>query len=226
MNDQHKKNIIIIGSAGHAAVIADILLLQHEYHLTGFIDSYKEKGSRCFKDLTVLGNEYDLPALISQHNIHGGIVGIGDNWTRYQVTTRITGILPSFRFINAIHPSSVISPNAILGTGNMISANAVINTGSRIGNGCIINTAACIEHDNTMGDYASIAPNAVTGGNVHTGAFTAINIGAAIIHGITIGEHTVIGAGSLVLKDVSPYSIYYGSPAKWVAARNTGDKYL
>ncbi len=41
-----------------------------------------------------------------------------------------------------------------------------------------------------------------------------IGIGAILMPGVTIGEGSVVGAGSVVTKDVPPYSIAIGSPAK------------
>lgn len=41
-----------------------------------------------------------------------------------------------------------------------------------------------------------------------------IGIGAIIMPGVTIGEGAVIGAGSLVTKDIPPYSVAVGVPAK------------
>lgn len=38
--------------------------------------------------------------------------------------------------------------------------------------------------------------------------------GSIILSGITIGENSVVGAGSVVTKDVPPYTIVGGSPAK------------
>lgn len=38
--------------------------------------------------------------------------------------------------------------------------------------------------------------------------------GATILCGVTIGENSVVGAHSLVIKDVEPYSVYAGVPAK------------
>jgi acetyltransferase-like isoleucine patch superfamily enzyme len=38
--------------------------------------------------------------------------------------------------------------------------------------------------------------------------------GSIILSGITIGENSVVGAGSVVIKDVPPYTIVGGSPAK------------
>ena len=41
-----------------------------------------------------------------------------------------------------------------------------------------------------------------------------IGIGAIIMPGVTIGEGAVIGAGAIVTKDVPPYSVAVGIPAK------------
>lgn len=43
-----------------------------------------------------------------------------------------------------------------------------------------------------------------------------IGIGAIIMPGVTIGEGAVIGAGAVVTKDIPPYSIAVGTPAKVV----------
>ena len=43
----------------------------------------------------------------------------------------------------------------------------------------------------------------------------SIGAGAVIICGITIGEWAMIGAGSVVTKDVRKYTLVYGNPAKF-----------
>jgi acetyltransferase-like isoleucine patch superfamily enzyme len=48
-----------------------------------------------------------------------------------------------------------------------------------------------------------------------------VGYGAIILSGVTIGEGSIIAAGSLVTKDVEPYSIYAGVPA-----RKMGDRFL
>jgi acetyltransferase-like isoleucine patch superfamily enzyme len=41
--------------------------------------------------------------------------------------------------------------------------------------------------------------------------------GCIVLAGVTIGECSVIGAGSVVIRDVEPYTIVAGNPAKFVA---------
>jgi len=52
----------------------------------------------------------------------------------------------------------------------------------------------------------------------------SIGANATIIGGITIGQYALIGAGSVVTKDVAPYALVYGNPAKqqgWVCECGT-----
>ena len=44
----------------------------------------------------------------------------------------------------------------------------------------------------------------------------AIGAGSVIVPGITIGEFAVIGAGAVVTRDVGPYSVVIGNPARQV----------
>lgn len=46
-----------------------------------------------------------------------------------------------------------------------------------------------------------------------------VGLGAIILSGVKIGEGSIIAAGSVVTKDVEPYSIYGGNPAKKIAPR-------
>jgi acetyltransferase-like isoleucine patch superfamily enzyme len=40
--------------------------------------------------------------------------------------------------------------------------------------------------------------------------------GCIILAGITIGENSIVGAGSVVVKDVEPYTIVAGNPARLI----------
>ena len=46
-----------------------------------------------------------------------------------------------------------------------------------------------------------------------------IGYGAIIVSGVRIGHGAIVAAGSVVLKDVAPYSIVAGNPARDVSQR-------
>ena len=51
-------------------------------------------------------------------------------------------------------------------------------------------------------------------GPVIIGKYVSIGEGCAIMPGVTIGDHVVIGANSVVTKDIPPYSVACGNPAR------------
>ncbi|MFH1018979.1 MAG: acyltransferase [Pseudomonadota bacterium] len=56
---------------------------------------------------------------------------------------------------------------------------------------------------------------------VHIGDDCDIGIGATVLPGIRIGKGAQIGAGAVVTKDVSPYSVVAGNPARVIKKRPT-----
>jgi UDP-2-acetamido-3-amino-2,3-dideoxy-glucuronate N-acetyltransferase len=52
----------------------------------------------------------------------------------------------------------------------------------------------------------------------------SIGANATILAGLTIGEHAMVGAGAVVTKDVPPYAIVVGNPAKVRGYVDDGDR--
>ncbi len=68
-------------------------------------------------------------------------------------------------------------------------------------------------------DAATPASTSTTKGDVHIGHDVWIGDNATIMSGITIGHGAVVGAGAVVTKDVAPYAIVAGNPARQVRQR-------
>jgi len=120
----------------------------------------------------------------------------------------------------------VIGKNVEIGDGTVVMAGAVINPSSKIGEQSIINTSSVIEHDSQIGNFSTIAPKVAMGGGVQIGNFSTISIGATVKHLIKIGDDVVVGANSLVLKNLPNNIVAYGLPAKKIRERKREDKYL
>lgn len=219
------KNIIIIGSSGHAKSIIDIIEKANEFKIIGLLDRFRKAGEYTL-NYEILGTEEDLPKLINRHNTHGIIVGIGDNYTRAKITQNIKKTFPELAFITAVHPHTSIANHVTIGAGSVIMAGSNIGVCASIGEGCILNTNSSLDHDSTMDSFSSLAPSVTIGGDCKIGRISAICIGSTVSHKVHIGENSILGAGSIALKNIPANALAYGSPAKIVRTRQEGEKYL
>lgn len=53
-----------------------------------------------------------------------------------------------------------------------------------------------------------------------------VGLGAIILSGVKVGTGSIVAAGSVVTKDIEPYSIYGGNPAKKIRNRFDSEKDL
>jgi sugar O-acyltransferase (sialic acid O-acetyltransferase NeuD family) len=218
-----RENLVVFGSGELAKVVIDIIERGDRYHIVGLVDPSASIG-RMVYDYPVLGGDDDLPRVLETHAIGGGIVAIGDNWKRHLVADAILARIPDFRFVTAIHPSVPVARGAVLGRGTIAAAGSIIQSDARIGEFCLL--GGIIGPENTIGDFAALAPGTITGGSVRIGAFSAIGLGAQIIHGQSIGEHVVVGAGAVVTGDIESYAVAHGSRARTIRVRKAGDPYF
>lgn len=221
---QHAKRIVIVGASGHGVVAMDAAKCQG-YDVVGFVDTFKPRGERV-AGLTVLGSPSDLPDLMRRHEFCGGLLGISDNWTRGLVRDAIADSAPDFEFVTVVHPAATVAESATVGEGALVLAGAVVNPGCDIREHCIVNTRSALDHDSVMERFASLLPAAATAANVRIGEYTCICMGTMIIHRRTIGAHSLIGAGSLVIRDIAPFSVAYGAPTRIVRQRTQEERHL
>lgn len=106
----------------------------------------------------------------------------------------------------------------------VLSQPVKIGAGVTVMNNCLMMSAGGI----TIDDEAMIAANVQLISNnhdpydrplllckpVHVCRGAWIGAGSTILPGVTVGEYAVVGAGSVVTKDVPPYAVAVGNPAK------------
>ena len=123
---------------------------------------------------------------------------------------------------------AVILKNAVIGKNCNINCHTFIENDVVIGNNVTIKSGVYLWDGIQVDDDVFIGPNATFVNNPyvrskhfpekHIGAIiekgASIGANATIMGGITIGAYAMIGAGSLVTKDIPPHSLWYGNPAK------------
>ncbi len=162
----------------------------------------------------VFGDDSKLESAIKQGATHF-VVAIG-SIGKPDARIRISQLALSFGLkpLTIIHPSAIISKYVVIEDGAQLLAGCVINAEAKIGRFAIINTGAIIEHNCSIGEFAHIAPGARLAGGVIVENKAHIGIGATIREKVRIGEGSIIGAGSVVIKDVPADKTFIGVPAK------------
>lgn len=206
--------VLILGAGGHAQVVADILLRMRDAGSAiapiGYLDDNIDLIGRTLLDLPVLGKIAEASNI--EHD--AVIVAIGHNATRKHIYAAL--MARDERLIVARHPYAIVAPDVLIGPGTTICAGVVVNPGSAIGADVILNTGCTVDHHNAIGDHAHIAPGVHLGGDVQIGEGTLVGIGAAVIPQRTVGAWSVIGAGSVVTRNIPGHIVARGVPARVV----------
>lgn len=121
-----------------------------------------------------------------------------------------------------------IRENVEIGNNCVISKDVYIDHEVHIGNNCKIQNSVSVYNGVTIHDDVFVGPNVAFTNDKIPRAFNAewkitptlvergasIGSNATIICGITIGEYAMVAAGSVVTRDVPPYTLVMGNPAR------------
>ena len=199
------KSVVIIGASGHGKVIADIIVNSDDKVL-GFLDDADDVQGKKIIGFPVLGKIADF----DKYRDCEFVIAIGNPYIREKISNELP-----VKWYTAIHPTAVISSLDVeIGKGTVIMANAVVNPSARIGKHCIINTGAIVEHDNILEDYVHLSPNVTLAGIVKVGKSTHIGAGSCTKQVLNIASDCIIGAGSVIVKDITESGTYVGVPAR------------
>jgi 2,3,4,5-tetrahydropyridine-2,6-dicarboxylate N-acetyltransferase len=123
-----------------------------------------------------------------------------------------------------IEPGAVIRDLVDIGDNCVIMMGAVLNIGAVIGEKTMIDMNVVVGGRAIVGKNCHIGAGAVLAGVIEPPSAdpviveddVLIGANAVVLEGVKIGKGSVIAAGSVVVKDVEPYSVMAGVPAKMI----------
>ncbi len=204
-----KDKLIIIGASGHGKVVADIAIKMNKWQSIAFLDD--DESIKISMGIEVIDKTADAFTYKYEADF---FVAIGNNATREKLQEKL--IEMGLNVVSLIHPGVVIGTDVQIGIGTALMAGVVINSSTRIGKGCIINTSSSLDHDNVIENYVHISPGVRTAGSVTIGKGTWLGIGGVVSNNVNICSGCKVGAGAVVVKDITESGIYVGVPVRRV----------
>lgn len=125
--------------------------------------------------------------------------------------------------------NSQIREDAVIGMNCNISKDTYIDKNVMIGDRVKIQNGVSVYDGVTLEDDVFVGPNVAFTNDKFPRSFNtdwkviptfvkkgaSIGSNATIVCGLTIGEYAMVGAGAVVTKDVEPYTLVLGNPAKF-----------
>ena len=118
------------------------------------------------------------------------------------------------QLLQCIHPSAVIASSASIGPGTWVHPQVTVSSFTKIGKGVTLSRNCSIGHHCVIEDYVKINPGVHVASSTRIEAGAEVGIGAVCREGVTIGKNSMVGAGSVVVKDVPEGTVVMGVPAK------------
>jgi len=119
----------------------------------------------------------------------------------------------------------VIREENVIGDNLNIWNSSTIDYGCQIGNGVKIHCNVYVAQFTILEDDVFLAPGVMVANDPHPlcahhlkgptirkGARIGINV--TLLPGVVVGEGAMVGAGSVVTRDIPPFTVAYGSPAR------------
>ena len=210
------RQVVGLGAGGHMRVVLDALRRSGGCEVVALLESNASLHGSMLGGVPIIGDDSELERLRASGvtAVVIGVGGVGDTGPRRRLFELSTGL--GFEVLPIVHPSAIIADDVVRGCGATILAGAIINTGASIGDNAIVNTGAIIEHDVGVGRHVHVAPGATLAGGVTVEDEAHIGAGATVIQGLRIGLRAIVGAGAAVIRDVGPYEVVVGVPARVV----------
>lgn len=208
------KEIYIIGIGRNSVNLIE-LAIDCGYRIKGLIHYDNSKNGEIYFGYTIIGSfdEFLNKDFVNGKNFCLSMGNIEIKQDLYFKINSLGGHLPTL-----IHPSCFISKFCHIGKGVQVLPHSIIEADTTIGDDTVVTVNTVIAHNVIIGAHNLISGNVMVGAYCKIGDRNHIGQGSVIVSGKvrSIGNNCILGAGSVLLKDMPDNSIFVGNPARYL----------
>ena len=209
-------DLVIVGAGGFAretaAAVDAVNAVTPTWRLRGFLDDNPALlGQR--RGATPIIGALDTIAELPDASVVVCVGNPGNYVAREWLVRRLD--LPSDRYASIVHPTAAVAPDCVIGPGSVLLAHCVLTAAASVGAHVAVMPHTVITHDDTVEDYATLAAGVRLRGAVTLARGAYLGAGALVRESIHIGAWSLVGMGSVVLRDVPPAQVWAGNPARY-----------
>lgn len=214
-NDPQARELTIFGAGTYAEPIRE-LAESCGYVVTRYLDDDPQRIAAGLDGIPTVGPISDaLPRLPSGTSV---AVAIGNNDVRLRLLRQAREL--GLKTPALVSPLAMVSRSAAIEEAVYLHPGCHVWSQASVGYGTILSPAATVAHHTTLGAGCFVSTGAHVGASISVGGRTMIGIGATVSTGVTtIGDHSLIGAGAVVIRDTERHGVYVGNPARIIRAQ-------
>jgi len=209
------KNLIIYGLGDFAKLISQYFEGEKKYNFIGYCADHQYIASSVLNTKPVFALD-SMTDLFSPEDTEVFVaVGYRSMFARESMFDKAL-CLP-FKLASMISSKSNVDESATLGRNCVVFPGVQIEPNVRVADNCIVWTSSVLCHESAINPHTFIAAQTVIGGRSVIGRRCFLGFNSTVIHDVIVGDDCLIGAKSLVTKEVPTRSKCIGIPAKVTA---------
>jgi sugar O-acyltransferase (sialic acid O-acetyltransferase NeuD family) len=208
-----KKKLVIFGAGDIARLAHFYFTTDSDHEVAGFVVDAAYRNSKELAGLPV--SDYETVEEKYPTSEYDMFVALSYNKMNHVRADKVRDAkMKGYKLVSYVSSRCTYLSQQPVGENCFILEDNTIQPFTRIGNNVTLWSGNHIGHDSIIDDHCFISSHVVISGHVHVKSFCFIGVNATLRDSITIGEETLIGAGSVIMKNTEKQSVYLPERAK------------